>query len=177
TEMPQSYGLNGSEGAEVGDVNGDGKLDVVAVGTDFAVVLLGNGDGTFNQQGNFGVSGDYSRGIDLGDLDGDGDLDAFVVNAQAGQLNSIFPPSPDRVFRNDGAGNFSPDPETYGDNEAGWDVELGDLDGDGDLDAFVANWHSEPDQVYFNDGDGSFTISPQVFPDWPDRNVSLYDMD
>ncbi|MCB9331719.1 MAG: VCBS repeat-containing protein, partial [Lewinellaceae bacterium] len=176
TEMPQSYGLNGSEGAEVGDVNGDGDLDVVIVGTNFAVVLLGNGDGTFNQQGNFGVANDQSRGIDLGDLDGDGDLDAFVVNGR-GLGATTFPPAPDRVYRNDGAGNFSPDPETYGTNEAGWDVELADLDGDGDLDAYVANWNSEPDQVYFNDGDGTFTSSPQVFPDWPGRNVSLRDMD
>ncbi len=176
TEMPQSYGINGSEGAEVGDVNGDGDLDVVIVGTNFAVVLLGNGDGTFNQQGNFGVANDQSRGIDLGDLDGDGDLDAFVVNGR-GLGATTFPPAPDRVYRNDGAGNFSPDPETYGTNEAGWDVELADLDGDDDLDAYVANWNSEPDQVYFNDGDGTFTSSPQVFPDWPGRNVALRDMD
>ena len=39
-------------------------------------------------------------------------------------------------------------------------VELGDVDGDGDLDAFVAN-HNQDNKVWINDGNGNFTDSGQ----------------
>ena len=40
-------------------------------------------------------------------------------------------------------------------------VALGDLDGDGDLDAWVANgsWGDQPNRVWLNDGKGQFTDS------------------
>ena len=34
-------------------------------------------------------------------------------------------------------------------------MALGDLDGDGDLDAFVANYSSQENRVYINDGSGT----------------------
>ncbi|NET57033.1 MAG: DUF4347 domain-containing protein [Symploca sp. SIO2E6] len=40
-------------------------------------------------------------------------------------------------------------------------VSLGDVDGDGDLDAFIANSASEANKVWFNNGDGTFTDSGQ----------------
>ncbi|MEK8018703.1 MAG: FG-GAP-like repeat-containing protein, partial [Candidatus Parabeggiatoa sp.] len=40
-------------------------------------------------------------------------------------------------------------------------VALGDLDSDGDLDAFVANYSSQADTVWFNDGKGNFADSGQ----------------
>ena len=41
-----------------------------------------------------------------------------------------------------------------------WDVELGDVDGDGDLDAYVANY-DQGNRLWFNDGSGTFTDSGQ----------------
>ncbi len=77
----------------------------------------------------FGAGDSY--GVALGDLDGDGDLDALVANS-IGEAET--------VWRNDGTGSFSAHPTTpsfgAGISE---DVALGDLDGDGDLDAVVAN--------------------------------------
>ena len=39
-------------------------------------------------------------------------------------------------------------------------VDLGDLDGDGDLDAFFANQSEKPDRVFLNDGTGVFAATP-----------------
>jgi hypothetical protein len=176
TEQPANYGIASSEGAAVGDLNGDGHADIMVVGESFVIVLYGNGNGTFTQGANFGIAGDLNRAVSLGDLDGDSDLDAFVV-AGAGPGATLFPPSPDRVYINDGQGHFTVSPTTYGNNEPGWDVKLGDLNKDGKLDAFVANWGTFPNQVYFGNGDGTFTASSQVFPSEETRSVELADTD
>ena len=48
--------------------------------------------------------------------------------------------------------------------ETGNGVALGDLDGDGDTDAFVVNDYSQPEanQVWFNQGNGSFSSGPTL---------------
>ena len=48
-----------------------------------------------------------------------------------------------------------------------WKVSLADADNDGDLDAFVSNWHgenSEDGKLWLNAGDGNFDESSQQFP-------------
>ncbi|MDM8519959.1 FG-GAP-like repeat-containing protein [Anaerolineales bacterium HSG6] len=58
-------------------------------------------------------------------------------------------------------------------------VALGDLDQDGDLDAYVITYYTQPDQVWFNDGKGNFTDSEQKIDDgeWGSTSVSLADLD
>ena len=55
-------------------------------------------------------------------------------------------------------------------------MSLGDVDGDGDLDAFVANF-SQGNRVWLNDGSGSFTDSGQSLGTWWSYSVSLGDVD
>jgi hypothetical protein len=134
--------------------------------------------------GNFTDSGQalgnaYSTDVALGDLDGDGDLDAWVVNTSS-QAN--------RVWINDGglqggtAGNFTDSGQALGNSES-LDVALGDLDGDGDLDAWVANYSSQPNRVWINQGGdqggaaGNFTDSGQALGNSESRGVSLGDLD
>ncbi|MDE5070556.1 MAG: FG-GAP-like repeat-containing protein, partial [Trichodesmium sp. St5_bin8] len=56
-------------------------------------------------------------------------------------------------------------------------VSLGDVDGDNDLDAFVANHKSQPNKVWLNDGNGKFTDSGQALGNSNSRSVSLGDVD
>ena len=81
-------------------------------------------------------------------------LDAFVVNNG----------SENQIYRDDGTNSagvvqFSDSPAVSGLASNSLDVALGDLDGDGDLDAFVVN-DGEENQIYMNDGSGRFTASP-----------------
>jgi ELWxxDGT repeat protein len=113
-------------------------------------------------------------GVALGDLDGDGDLDAYVVNSSEAN----------RVWLNDGAGTFTDNgqgggPVTFP-ASLSWAVSLGDLDNDGDLDAFVGM--NGPNRVWLNNGAGIFTDSGQrlglfVGLSGNSRAVSLGDLD
>ncbi|KAL6068094.1 VCBS repeat-containing protein [Balamuthia mandrillaris] len=78
--------------------------------------------------------------------DGDGDLDAFVANWD-GQSN--------QVWFNRGNGTFTLGPQTLGNGDSAG-IVLGDLDLDGDLDAYVANFGAL-NEVWMNDGTGVFT--------------------
>ncbi len=111
-----------------------------------------------------------SSGVELGDLDGDGDLDAFVANSGASAR-----PLPDNVWFNDGSGVFADSGQSLG-NSVSRRAALGDLDGDGDLDAFVANY-GQPNTVWLNDGAGFFVDSGQGLGSYVSRAVALADLD
>ena len=125
--------------------------------------------GTFADSGQ-SLGNSFSYGVALGDVDGDGDLDAFVANDQypSGQAN--------KVWLNNGSGTFSDSGQSLGSSHS-WDVALGDVDGDGDLDAFVANFYNEPNEVWLNDGSGMFSDSGQSLGSSQSAAVALGDVD
>ncbi len=100
-------------------------------------------------QRNFGGSTDDVQQVVSGDMDDDGDLDLVV--GRAGQ---------DAVFLNDGDGHFDADdaelPFNSGDPLDPDHFALGDLDGDGDLDAigWLAGLTDRDNHLYVNDGTG-----------------------
>ena len=150
--------MNYSSGVGLGDLDGDGDLDAFVVNNLHQENRIYSNDGAGNftsDTAEMGTMND-SLGVALGDLDGDGDLDAFVVN---GNLN----PEENRIYSNDGEGNFSSEPAEMGTVYYSRGVALGDLDGDGDLDAFVvnsSNLYSLENRIYSNDGEGNFSSEP-----------------
>jgi len=164
----QSLASNFGRSATLGDVDGDGDLDI-AVGSDTTVgnrVSLNNGDGTFTDSGQSLDTGG-TQTVVLGDVDGDGDLD--MVSANAGN-------EPNSVYVNDGNGVYTDSGQSLGSN---WSISvaLGDVDNDGDLDMAVANFNNQGNQVYLNDGAGSFDSFGVSLGTDSSHSVALGDLD
>jgi hypothetical protein len=168
----QTLGSTYSQGVELGDLDGDGDLDalIANIAGQANRVWLNNGSANFTDSGQNLASGSYSYDIALGDLDNDGDLDAFMINYSGSGG------APNTVWLNDGNGSFSSNGQSLGLSDS-HGVALGDLDGDGDLDAFVANFNSQGNTVWYNDGAGNFTDSGQSLGTATSNDVALGDLD
>ena len=145
-------GIN-SISVAVGDFNGDGKADLIAVneGTNAGSVsvLLGNGDGTFQAPVNYATGAPISYSVALGDFNADGSLDVAVGNF--GALQNI----PVSVLLGNGDGTFQPADFYEPEDISSYSVTVGDFDGDGNLDLVTVdgfNWV----WVLLGNGDGTF---------------------
>ncbi|MDP6410277.1 MAG: CRTAC1 family protein [Planctomycetota bacterium] len=95
-----------------------------------------------------------ASGAALFDCDGDGDLDAYLLNGARTHLGQ-GEGEPNRLFLNEG-GHFTDATAScgLGDRGYGMAVAVGDVDNDGDLDVYVANYGA--DAFYRNLGRGQF---------------------
>ena len=127
----------------LGDVDGDGDLDLLTDNTGYSTVSVRLNDGT----GTFGGGQDVgtavgSGGLALGDVDGDGDLD-FVASAYGTTTSTA------NVGLNNGHGVFSSTQSVTVGAQA-TSVVLADLDTNGTLDLAAANYNSNNMSVRLN---------------------------
>jgi hypothetical protein len=130
----------------VGDLDGDGDLDLVSGGIDSRVYVWQNDGSPFSGAWTKQEAGSHTsdvRSVAAGDLDGDGDLD-LVSGGDDGKVYA---------WQNDG----SPFSGAWTRQEVGshtsyvYSVAAGDLDGDGDLDLVSGGWDTKVN-VWQNDG-------------------------
>ncbi|GKY87032.1 FG-GAP repeat domain-containing protein [Sinisalibacter aestuarii] len=122
--------VHDSEDAALGDVDGDGDLDLVVVSEDDRTdsYLLNDGSGRFRPSPwPLPVAG-ISNAVIMADMDSDGDLDLVIGNN-----------GPNVLLLNDGRGRFRVDPGFPGGAQVTQDLALGDVTGDGLADIVVAN--------------------------------------
>ncbi len=156
------------ESVALGDLDDDGDLDVVVANAlELSVsVLLGNGDGTYADAVSFSTAGANASGLPLsikmGDMDGDGDLDLVMAEGPP-----IFAPSDSiAVLQNNGEGLFAPGINFPAGNTP-LSLAIGDLDGDGDLDAVTANLLGDDVAVLLNLSNPASGIPPVARIDSP----------
>ena len=146
TDSGQTLDNSESHAAVLGDLDGDGDLDAYIANMDVNNsgadnrVEFNNGSGIFSDSGQR-LGNNPSSSLAIGDLDGDGDLDIFVGNSSGHDTADV-------VWLNDGAGSFARRSQEIGDISS-QSVALGDIDSDGDLDAFIAN-PGGANQVWLN---------------------------
>jgi hypothetical protein len=159
----------------VGDVNGDGRPDlVVANRLDNTVsVLLGNGDGTFqNQPSQIYHVGKKPRAVAVADVNGDGKPDLIVAD---------FGDSTVSVLLGNGDGSFQDSPSylkthTFFVGSGPVALAVADVNGDGKPDLVVANYYDDTVSVLLGNGDGTFQTQQVFAVDLRPNSVAVADL-
>ncbi len=187
-DITEKAGVAGSSdwntGAIMGDVNGDGFLDIYVCavvglkGLDgHNELFINNGDGSFTESAaQYGLDFDsYSSNAAFLDFDLDGDLDIYLLNHAVHTQESFGKAelrlkrnfqTGDKLLRNDGSSftDISEEAGIYGGvNGYGLGLAIADFNQDGWPDIYVGNDFHEDDYYYLNNGDGTFTESLKAY--------------
>src|SRR5215471_2754728 len=183
TEKAGLAGAGYGMGVAVGDYDNDGRPDIFLANVTGNQLFHNNGDGTFTDvTAKAGLAGAemngkkmWSAGAGWFDYNNDGKLDLFVVNYCVWEVNKdpfchvksgvrgychpkVYASLHNSLYRNNGDGTFTDVSQETGISSRmgkGMSVSFADYDGDGFLDAFVAN-DTTPGFLFHNVGGKKF---------------------
>jgi hypothetical protein len=164
----------------IGDVNGDGRPDLVVGNTGPSIyappayprdscylsVMLGNGDGTFGPRTGFSL-GDWQvpTKIVMADVNNDGHADLVCEFT-----NTNFGAAWNEIMMGNGDGTFTRIPQALG----GFAIAVGDLNGDGRLDIATVQEASQV-SVRLGNGDGTFAAATPYATGYGAFDVAIAD--
>ena len=138
--------FDGRASVHVADMDGDGRLDILAAGNRSVLLLHGQRDTLFAKQLSTFPAGSGAGWLAAGDLDEDGDTDLVVTNEYAADVS---------VLLGNGDAEFTrPFDHPVGLNPLAQTAT--DLNGDGELDLAVANSDSDDISILLGRGNGTF---------------------
>jgi len=183
TERAGVAGAGYGMGVAVGDYDNDGRPDIFLANVTGNQLFHNNGDGTFSDvTARTGLAGAEMNGKKMWSVGGgwfdynnDGKLDLFVVNYCVWEVNKdpychlksgvrgycdpkVYASLHNTLYRNNGDGTFTDVSKETGISShmgKGMSVSFADYDGDGFLDAFVAN-DTTPGFLFHNLGGKKF---------------------
>jgi hypothetical protein len=139
-------GTQQTNSVAIGDLNGDGKADMVATYMYNVLVYFNDGNGVFGTPVSYTAGSDPIY-VDIHDLNGDRKPDLAIANEGSKNVS---------VFFNNGMGGFGTATNyTVGSNP--YSLKVGDLNGDGTPDLSVVNHGTNNVSVLFNNGSGKFS--------------------
>ncbi|MDB4965768.1 MAG: repeat protein [Myxococcales bacterium] len=156
----------------LGDLDGDGKIDIVLANYQSRVTVLHNeGGGKFAKPVHYTVSSG-TQAVALGDFNHDGKLDV-VASGFGGPTNLVS------VLLNKGDGTLDAAVDyAIGDNGANpYALVTGDLDGNGSVDIAVANQSAGNLGILLNKGDGTFGTATNVAAGASPSDIAAGDVD
>jgi len=144
-----AQGVNGPRGADLGDVDGDGDLDIVAVIRNDSDVLWFENDGTGIGWTQRTASASFPDGaaVRAVDLDQDGDTDIVATGQSARIVNAWINSS------NGASWTLWPVAVAL---ESAWDLDVADVDNDGRMDLIVAAGGTADRLVWYPNGGNQF---------------------
>lgn len=134
----------------VGDINNDGALDIAGItsgGAGAAVILIGNGDGTFKAQATVYATNTSFADIYIQDLNEDGFGD--LVSGQGGNLV---------VALSNGDGTFQAPSSVPGGTSSGF-IAFGDFNRDGATDAALGGSINDSSVVYLQTPQSNYELA------------------
>lgn len=168
--------------AAFADLDNDKDLDLILTGNvstgKIAHLYKNDGKGNFILVTNTPFLEVSAGDVVVADLDNDKDLDVIISGYNTATTGRIA-----IIYKNDGKGTFSIFTNTPAfDVVDEGDVDVADLDGDGDVDLVVTgdNGPSEITSLFLNDGKGVFTkdiVASTLFQDLRDSDADIADID
>lgn len=119
------------------------------------------------------VMADKINAVKMADVNSDGDLDIIALQGEPALTSGVF------VALGDGSGNFDAPVFNAVSINWPWDVDFGDINEDGVIDAVVTDFLSGQFAYMEGNGDGTFSEQPRLVPGWGGGNpqVQLADID